>query len=60
MKLSIALMDAAAGGRDVPAPSAETLANPEPDFWILGAKSFGRHNTFLLATGYAQVAEVVR
>jgi thioredoxin reductase len=42
-----------------PAAGAETLANPEPDFFILGAKSYGRHNTFVLATGYAQVAAVM-
>ncbi len=41
------------------ADSAESLAHPEPDFFILGAKAYGRHNTFLLANGYAQVAGVV-
>ncbi len=38
-----------------PAPGAVTLANPEPNFYILGAKSYGRMNTFLLRTGYEQV-----
>lgn len=38
-----------------PVPGADTLANPEPNFYILGAKSYGRMNTFLLRTGYEQV-----
>lgn len=36
----------------------ETLVTPEPNFFILGAKSFGRDATFLLATGIAQVDKV--
>ncbi len=36
----------------------ETLVNPEPNFFILGAKSFGRDPTFLLQTGIAQVHDV--
>jgi thioredoxin reductase len=60
MKLSAALLGAGtADCMAVPAADAGTLANPEPDFWILGAKSFARHNTFLLATGWTQVAEVL-
>jgi len=42
-----------------PAPDARLLEHPEPDFWILGAKSHGRMNTFTLAHGYAQVAAVL-
>ena len=54
MKLSAALL-----GAGVHAAGVETLANPEPDFWIMGAKSYARHNTFLLADGYAQAADVM-
>ena len=36
----------------------ETLMNPEPDFYILGSKSYGRNSTFLLRVGWAQVDEV--
>jgi len=35
------------------------LAHPEPDFYIVGAKSYGRAPTFLMATGYEQVRSVV-
>ena len=36
---------------------ADTLKNPEPDFYILGSKSYGRNSTFLLRVGWAQVDE---
>ena len=36
----------------------EVLKSPEPDFYLLGAKSYGRNNTFLLRVGYDQVDEV--
>src|SRR5262249_16752156 len=35
-----------------------TLKNPEPNFYILGAKSFGRDSRFLLRTGFDQIREV--
>jgi len=60
MKLAAALQGA--GTSDctaIPAFGAELLANPEPDFYIVGAKSYGRSSDFLLQTGYAQVAEVL-
>ena len=60
MKLSAALMGAnAADCLTTPAFEAGVLANPEPDFWILGNKSYGRSPNFLLETGYRQVADVV-
>ena len=39
---------------------AETLQNPEPDFYILGAKSYGTNSNFLLAVGHQQVRDVFR
>lgn len=35
------------------------LRQPEKDFYIVGAKSYGRAPTFLLATGYEQVRSVI-
>src|SRR5690606_28226399 len=35
------------------------LAHPEPGFYVVGAKSYGRAPTFLMATGYEQVRSVV-
>jgi hypothetical protein len=37
---------------------AEVLKNPEPNFYILGIKSYGRNNTFLMRVGWQQVDEV--
>ena len=37
---------------------ARELAHPEPGFFIVGMKSYGRAPTFLLATGYEQVRSV--
>jgi len=35
-----------------------TLLNPEPDFYILGAKSYGRNARFLTSLGIQQVRDV--
>ena len=35
----------------------ETLVNPEPNFYILGAKSFGTNSNFLLQVGHKQVRD---
>lgn len=35
------------------------LAHPEPGFYAVGAKSYGRAPNFLMATGYEQVRSVV-
>jgi thioredoxin reductase len=43
----------------VPAHGFAELAHPEPGFFIVGAKSYGRAPTFLMATGYEQVRSVV-
>jgi thioredoxin reductase len=41
----------------IPAQGPAALRNPEPNFFILGAKSYGRHSHFLLKTGFEQVRE---
>lgn len=43
----------------VPEHGAAELAHPEPDLYIVGIKSYGRAPTFLLRTGYRQVASAV-
>ena len=56
MKLAASLLGA--GSADClsqPASSAEVLTNPEPGFFILGAKSYGRNSNFLIRTGIEQV-----
>ena len=59
MKLAAALLGA--GSADCLAQTShgpDTLKNPEPDFFLLGSKSYGRNNTFLLRVGWEQVTEV--
>lgn len=43
----------------VAATGVAELAQPEPDFFVIGAKSYGRAPTFLALTGYEQVRSVV-
>jgi cation diffusion facilitator CzcD-associated flavoprotein CzcO len=42
----------------VPPHGVRELAHPEPGYYIVGMKSYGRAPTFLLATGYEQVRSV--
>ncbi len=63
MKLAAALLGAgssAAGGDCLQQTSqgADTLKNPEPGFFILGSKSYGRRTDFLMRVGWEQVGEV--
>ena len=37
---------------------SDTLRNPEPGFFILGEKSYGRNSTYLMRVGWQQVDEV--
>ena len=62
MNLSAALLSAAG---DSPADclaqashGVDALRVPEPNFFVLGMKSYGRNNTFLLRVGYEQVDQV--
>ena len=60
IKLAAQLLAQRRGGRlpDARGARAETLRNPEPGFFILGAKSYGRNSQFLLRTGWEQVDAV--
>jgi cation diffusion facilitator CzcD-associated flavoprotein CzcO len=60
MKLAAALLGASGGDcLAMPATGPETLTNPEPGFFLLGAKSYGRNSQFVLRTGWAQVDDVM-
>ncbi|REJ74719.1 MAG: hypothetical protein DWQ29_17070 [Planctomycetota bacterium] len=37
---------------------ADVLRNPEPNFFILGAKSYGRNSNFLIRVGLQQIVDV--
>lgn len=43
----------------VPPHGHRELAHPEPGFYTVGIKSYGRAPTFLMLTGYEQVRSVV-
>jgi hypothetical protein len=62
MTLSAALLAAAGHGpADCLAQAShgvDTLRVPEPNFFVLGMKSYGRNSNFLLRVGYQQVTEV--
>ncbi len=62
MKLAAALLGSAGSSSadclDQESHGAETLLNPEPNFFILGAKSYGRNVSFLMRLGWQQVDEV--
>ncbi len=60
MKLAVSLL--AADGADClaqPAAGADALENPEPDFFVVGSKSYGRNSQFLLRVGLEQVDAVL-
>ncbi|MBI4364720.1 MAG: hypothetical protein HY568_04750 [Candidatus Latescibacteria bacterium] len=37
----------------------ESLKSPEPDFYVLGAKSYGRNPNFLLSLGHRQIEDAL-
>ncbi len=49
---------AGADGLGIPAVGANALRTPEPNFYVLGAKSYGRNANFLLRAGFEQVRDV--
>ena len=61
MKLAAALLGASGASGDCLAQQShgpDTLRNPEPGFFILGSKSYGRRNDYLLRVGWQQVDDV--
>ncbi len=62
MRLAAALLGETDASTDCLAQTSQggdSLVTPEPGYFILGSKSYGRNNTFLLRIGYQQVADVV-
>jgi hypothetical protein len=59
MKLAASLQSQASGDCvKLASQGPETLRNPEPNFYVLGAKSFGRNPHFLMRMGFEQVRDV--
>ena len=69
MKLATAILAASlekgaggAGSGDCLSQTAhgpDSLRNPEPDFYVVGAKSYGRGSDFLLTLGHQQIPDVL-
>lgn len=62
MRLAAALLASSGGGGDCLAGGSqgpEALTHPEPRFFQLGSKSYGRRSDFLLQRGHEQVVEVL-
>ena len=55
MNLAASLLGKSGDCLAQPAPGPETLKNPEPRFFILGAKSYGRNSAFLIQLGLSQI-----
>jgi len=51
------LKQASADCLTIASSGAATLRTTEPNFFILGAKSYGRNSQFLLRTGFEQVRD---
>jgi thioredoxin reductase len=59
MKLAAALVgQTSADCLDQHVAGPQTLVNAEPDFYVLGAKSYGRNSKFLLSIGREQIREL--
>jgi len=59
MKLAAALLgESSADCLDQQSHGPQTLMNPEPNFYILGAKSYGRNSNFLFSLGLEQIREL--
>jgi hypothetical protein len=67
MKLAAAMLAEASAQTPAQAPvncldqssaGPDALFTPEPDFYVLGAKSFGRSSRFLIAAGLEQVRDL--
>ncbi|MBP90836.1 MAG: hypothetical protein CMJ64_29690 [Planctomycetaceae bacterium] len=59
MKLAAALLGSSSSDcLDQTSHVPKTLLNPEPNFYILGAKSYGRNSDFLLSIGLEQIRDL--
>lgn len=62
MKFAASLLSTGGASGDCMAqvlPGPETNLNPEPNFFIIGMKAYGRGNAFLLKRGYEQVESIM-
>lgn len=59
IKLAASLLGGSGDCGDQASPDLDLLKNPEPDFFIVGNKSYGTNSTFLIRQGVVQVRLIV-
>jgi thioredoxin reductase len=59
MKLAQSLVGSSQDCLDQRSSGPASLINPEPNFFILGAKSYGRNSNFLISVGLEQIRDVL-
>mmetsp|Transcript_54361 Transcript_54361/g.101942 ORF Transcript_54361/g.101942 Transcript_54361/m.101942 type:complete len:437 (+) Transcript_54361:121-1431(+) len=59
MKLAATLLGGSGDCLKQVSAGVDSLRNPEPGFFILGSKSYGRNSAFLLKIGHEQVSTVL-
>ena len=59
IKLAAALLGGSGDCLVQPETGPETLKNPEPGFFVLGSKSYGRNSRFLIQAGLRQIEDVM-
>ena len=59
IKLAASLLGGSGDCGDQAAPDLDLLMNPEPDFFIVGNKSYGTNSTFLIQQGVTQARLII-
>lgn len=59
MKLAASLLSASGDCLAQTSPGPDILKNPEPNFFILGSKSYGRNSSYLLKLGVEQTNQIL-
>ena len=59
IKLAASLLGGSGDCGDQASPDLDLLRNPEPDFFIVGNKSYGTNSTFLIRQGVLQVRLII-
>jgi len=59
IKLAASLLGGSGDCEDQASADLDLLTNPEPDFFIVGNKSYGTNSTFLIRQGVVQVRLII-
>lgn len=59
MKLAASLLTSSGDCLSQSSPGPDLLKNPEPNFFIIGSKSYGRNSSYLLKLGIEQANQIL-